>query len=30
MTGADATAFAEIEPKADVLEVSSGQVKRRG
>jgi DNA replication and repair protein RecF len=30
MTGADAAAFAEVAARADVLEVSPGQVKRRG
>ena len=30
MTGADAAAFADIATKADVLEVTPGQVKRRG
>ena len=30
MTGADAAAFADIAARADVLEVTPGQVKRRG
>jgi hypothetical protein len=30
MTGADAAAFAEIWARADMLEISPGQIKKRG